>query len=142
MGALNRKNFIPVVLVALVIVIGLPVMIWLGFSRDSTGTTVQPNATNAVSTVAGVQAPGSDATIVQLVDFAFQPEDITVQKGQKISFQNTSPSQHEVVIDGGRVDSSPMQPGSMFTWTADKTGKFTLSCKIHPNQMGGTITVQ
>lgn len=84
---------------------------------------------------------------VDLVDFAFQSDNITIDEGTTVRWRNTTNTQHTVTPDGHsewseHVFSSGNQ-GATFEHTFDSAGEFPYFCSPHQAQgMVGTVTVQ
>lgn len=79
---------------------------------------------------------------VQIVDDdadGFQPQTVTVDAGQSITFVNLDDDPHTAT--GADFDTGIMQPGDLVTITIDEPGSFGYSCLIHP-VMIGTIDVR
>ncbi|MGE5595788.1 MAG: cupredoxin family copper-binding protein, partial [Hyphomicrobiales bacterium] len=83
----------------------------------------------------------ADDTDVSMVDFAFQPADITIGVGDSVTWTNNGVAPHTATADDNSWDSGTIHTGETFTRTFDSAGTFTYHCSIHPN-MVGTITVQ
>ena len=90
--------------------------------------------------VAAAGASTSSVVLVNVHDFAFSPDSVTVAKGTVVRFTNTGNSLHRVVSDDGSFDSHPLQPGHNATFTFTTVGVFHLHCEIHPT-MQMTVTV-
>lgn len=93
----------------------------------------------------GLAAAASAATMtVEMRDNTFQPQTITVNVGDTITWTNVGQRPHDATADNGAF-SSPrrMSNGQSFSWTATAPGTYTYVCTIHINQgMRGTIVVQ
>src|SRR5256885_1185740 len=72
---------------------------------------------------------------------AYQPDPVTVQAGQSITWTwEDQGNQHSVSADDGSFESCLQGAGSTFTTTFAKAGTYAYHCSIHP-QMKGTVTV-
>jgi plastocyanin len=83
---------------------------------------------------------------VQIINMAFQPQQITVPVGTTVTWTNADTTAHTVTAGTadaptGEFDSGNLDPGATFTYTFDQPGTFAYFCSIHPN-MVGTVTVQ
>ncbi len=85
-----------------------------------------------------VRAATSSVTIV---DFAFQPPDLTVNVNDTVTWTNNGPSFHTSTSDGGFWDSMLLLVGQSFPFTFANPGTFPYRCTIHPTLMRGVITV-
>ena len=76
-------------------------------------------------------------------NFVFQPDSITIQTGQSVTFKNTGQVPHTATADDGSFDKTPLNPGDSFTTPAFKTaGTFTYKCSFHASLgMTGKIIV-
>jgi plastocyanin len=102
--------------------------------------------------------PGSKTVDIQ--DFSFSPNNVTIKVGQTIVWNNKGPSAHYVVADDGSWNSGQLNPpgggggyypqstsGSTYQHTFDQAGTFTYHCQNHPSSdpqyanFTGTITV-
>jgi plastocyanin len=87
----------------------------------------------------GVQGVAGEP--VQIVDFAFDPADLTVAVGATVTWTNEDPATHSVVDRGGAFASPDLASGASFSFRSDEAGTFEYVCGIHPN-MTGTVTVE
>ena len=102
------------------------------------------------SPLAGACTPkGATATTASAVKLvadsqkqgAYQPDRVTVQAGQSITWTwEDQGNQHSVSADDGSFESCLQGAGSTFTTTFAKAGTYAYHCSIHP-QMKGTVTV-
>jgi plastocyanin len=88
--------------------------------------------------VVRAQAPASFD--VQVVDFEFQPANLTIPAGATVTWTNAGQRTHTVSADDGSFDSGRLDPGETFSHTFSEPGTFTYHCGFHP-EMQGTITV-
>ncbi len=78
---------------------------------------------------------------VEIVDFSFDPADLTVDVGESVTWTNDDSTAHSVVGAGGAFASPDIAPGTNFSTTFSQAGTFEYVCGIHPS-MTGTVTVQ
>ena len=118
----------------------------------------QPNATDQQ----GGQATGGAATaaatqgntggeeeteVVDVQDFQFQPDTLTVPVGTTVVFQNSDSAPHTATHgeDGAPADDAAfdinLEPGRSGEFTFSETGTYPTTCRIHP-EMNMTITVE
>lgn len=87
-------------------------------------------------------APPADGqgTAVSVVDFAFEPEEISVSPGTTVEWSYTEgSSRHTVTFDDGE-ESDELEPGDTYARTFDEPGAYPYVCFFHP-RMTGTVTV-
>jgi plastocyanin len=84
--------------------------------------------------------PGvSGSTIVVIRDFTFEPADVRVRAGERITWINCDPDQHTSSADAGQWASPLLSPGNGFTQTFATTGQFSYHCEPHPFMTGRVI---
>ena len=76
---------------------------------------------------------------VSIVDYAFQPADVTAKTGQVIAFTNTGQAPHTATVDGG-CTTPTIQPGKADGLTFSVAGTYKFHCSIH-SSMTGTIVI-
>jgi plastocyanin len=79
---------------------------------------------------------------IEIKDFAFNPQTITVKSGEKITWINRDEEPHTVVsVEKQWKKSSALDTDEKFTITAGAPGTYTYFCSVHP-KMTGTIVVE
>lgn len=65
---------------------------------------------------------------------AFQPEAISIARGDRLHFVNDDPYLHQIYIDDARLalDSPEQPPGTAIDVDFPAVGTFTVRCGIHP----------
>lgn len=95
-----------------------------------------------------IVAPQPSATLAQegqsveisVVDFAFEPETVTIPAGTTVTWRNDGDRTHTVTADDGSFDSGRLDPGESFSFTFTEAGAYAYFCGFHP-EMQGTIEV-
>ncbi|MGB9474628.1 MAG: cupredoxin family copper-binding protein [Candidatus Udaeobacter sp.] len=83
----------------------------------------------------------SKQNTIEIKDFAFNPQTITVKSGQTITWINHDEEPHTVVsVEKRFKKSSALDTDETFTITAGAPGTYTYFCSVHP-KMTGTIVV-
>ena len=83
----------------------------------------------------------SKQNTIEIKDFAFNPQTITVKSGQPITWINRDEEPHTVVsVEKQFKKSSALDTDQSFTITAGTPGTYTYFCSVHP-KMTGTIVV-
>src|SRR5437773_5468623 len=88
---------------------------------------------------------GGDAggkTQIEIKDFHFTPQILTVKSGEKITWINRDEEPHTVVsVEKQFKKSVALDTDQEFTITAGTPGTYTYFCSVHP-RMTGTIVVE
>jgi plastocyanin len=121
-----RKGLVLSVMVAAAIVL---LMVLGGCSSTKTTTPTTPKTTPSTGST----------TTVTMIDFAFQPANLTIKVGTTVKWVNNGAVAHEPAGQG--FDTGLIQPGASATHTFTTEGTFPYKCLIHPSVMTGTITV-
>jgi plastocyanin len=85
---------------------------------------------------------GTKQNKIEIKDFAFNPQTMTVKSGEKITWINRDEEPHTVVSVGKKFPkSSGLDTDQEFTITAGAPGTYEYFCSVHP-KMTGTIVVE
>jgi|SRR5471032_1539699 plastocyanin len=84
----------------------------------------------AFSLVLAIGPAAADAVVTQK-SRAFRPTDVTVNRGETVTFTNDDSYIHQIYVDG-LFDSDEKAPGENLNETFPKTGTFQVRCHIHP----------
>lgn len=71
---------------------------------------------------------------VAMAGLAFAPQELTVDRGTEVLFDNDDVAPHTVTADDGSVDSGTLNPGKAFTLSVDTPLEY--HCEIHPSMTG------
>jgi plastocyanin len=91
--------------------------------------------------VAPAAASTQAGQAVTIVNFDYQPDQLSVPLGTTITWTNTSDRPHTVTDRGGTFDTDPILPGATATVTFSTPGTYHVFCRINPSKMNGIITV-
>ncbi len=107
-----------------------------------TSTLVPPTSTQVATAVATATSTSIAQPIatVEMRDFAYMPEQITVTLGMSVSWTNSDQVYHTVTSDTGLFASGNIQQGQMYTRQFNDLGDFPYYCIPHPF-MTGTVHV-
>ena len=86
---------------------------------------------------------GGDAASgeVSIADFAFAPDSLRAQVGQRVTWENQDTGvTHTVTADGGAFNSGDLASGKRFSFVFGTAGSFAYHCAIH-RDMRGTVSV-
>lgn len=91
---------------------------------------------------ATVAASGDKTNKIEIKDFMFNPQKITVKSGEKITWINHDEEPHTVVSVGKKFPkSSALDTDQEYSITAGAPGTYEYFCSVHP-KMTGTIVVE
>lgn len=86
-------------------------------------------------------AAGDEAAAVEIADFAFSPDTLTVAAGSTVTWTNADGTTHTATADDGAFDSDRLAEGDSYEETFDEPGTYAYHCDIHRG-MEGTIVVE
>jgi len=85
---------------------------------------------------------GAKENKIEIKDFAFNPQNITVKSGEKITWINRDEEPHTVVSVGKQFKkSSALDTDQTYTIVAGAPGTYSYFCSVHP-KMTGMIVVE
>ena len=119
-----------------------------GDGGGSTATTTEAETSTAPDetspeTSGNAPAPSGEAVRaqkVEIVNFAYDPDPVTIQEGGKVTWLNQDSAPHTATADDGSFDTGTLEEGKLKSETFKDPGTFTYHCTIHPS-MHGTIEV-
>lgn len=88
-------------------------------------------------------APSGDAVRaakVEIDDFAYKPDPVTIEEGGKVTWVNRDSAPHTATAEDGSFDTGPIEEGKLKSETFKQSGTYKYVCSIHP-QMHGTVEV-
>jgi plastocyanin len=85
----------------------------------------------------GANARASASKRVSIVNFAFKPGTLRVNRGASVAFANTANTTH--TASSGSFDTKRIAPGTTVTVKFKKRGTFAYHCKIHPFMKGKVV---
>ena len=134
----------------------LAVLMLAGCGGDDSDTTTGEGAANAPAGGEQAQnppagdeqagdapAPSGDAVRsakVEIVDFAYEPDPVTIEAGGKVIWQNMDSEEHTATLDDGSFTTGALAEGKLKSESFKQPGTFTYFCEIHPD-MKGTVEV-
>ena len=84
------------------------------------------------------EKPATHTVVIEGVKY--EPETLTVKRGDMIVWINKDPFPHTVTAKGS-FDSHDIGAGRSWKYTARRAGEFAYICTLHPN-MKGTLKVE
>jgi plastocyanin len=89
-----------------------------------------------------VNSTGNKQNRIEIKDFAFNPQTLTIKSGETVTWINRDEEPHTVVsVEKQFKKSSALDTDQEFTITAGPPGTYTYYCSVHP-KMTGTIVVE
>jgi plastocyanin len=104
-------------------------------------------ATQEATTAAGASGTSSQTEVqVQMINTTFDPKEITIKAGTKVTWTNNDSTGHTVTSGtrgnpSGLFDSGNVAPGQTFSFVFDTPGTYNYYCQYHQG-MDGTVIVQ
>jgi plastocyanin len=92
----------------------------------------------ALAALLSTSAQAGSTKTVGIRNFAFHPGTLTIAKGTKVSFSNTSGIAH-TATDRGAFDTGRIANGDSVAVRFTQKGTFPYHCKIHPTMQGKII---
>ena len=93
------------------------------------------------SYAAGASAAGKPAIHPVVIEgVKYEPETLTVKRGDTVVWVNKDPFPHTVTSTGA-FDSHSIAAGGSWKYVARKAGDYAYTCTLHPN-MKGTLKVE
>jgi plastocyanin len=103
----------------------------------SSATTTKPSGNAA--------APSGDAVRaakVEIADFAYDPDPVTIEAGGKVIWLNQDSAPHTATAEDGSFDTGTLQQGKLKSETFKTPGTYTYVCQIHPSMRGTVVVVE
>ena len=78
----------------------------------------------------------SSSNAVEIRDFSYQPDTLTVAAGTTVTWTNDGTVPHTVTSNQRTFDSGDIAPGGTFSYTFDQPGSYPYHCTLHPSMQG------
>jgi plastocyanin len=98
-----------------------------------------PNANPAPAEAKPADQAASGNVDIQMKDFAFNPKELTIKVGTKVTWTNMDSAGHDVKAEDGSWGSDTLKSGQTFSMVFDKAGTFPYVCTFHPGMVGTLI---
>ena len=121
------------IIIGIIVVVG--VLIWGASTNWWQGSNILSTTPSPSTEIKSGEAD------VSIENFTFNPNDLKIAKGTKVTWTNNDSTTHNVTSDNGSLKSENIEPGNVFAFTFENTGTFSYNCSIHP-QMKATVEVQ
>lgn len=83
--------------------------------------------------------PATPAAEVNIDNFSFGPDTLTVPVGATVTWKNRDDIPHTVVSTDGVFKSKVRDTDETFSYTFSKAGAYPYFCSIHPKMVGKVI---
>lgn len=80
-------------------------------------------------------------TTVEIVEFLYEPEDLTVAAGSTVTWVNQDDAPHTATADDRSFDTESLSKGNEGEVTFDEPGTYAYFCEFHPF-MKATVEVE
>ena len=129
----------------------LPVLLSLAIALAACGGDSDSTSSSEAETAAGTTtesggsaaAPSGEAQRsekVEIVEYVYGPDPVTVQVGGKVTWLNKDTAPHTATADDGSFDTGTIERGKLQSETFKQAGTYPYFCEIHPT-MHGTVEV-
>jgi len=130
---------------ALLMMLAALLLVACGDDDSETTTTTEDAATAPVAGEAAEDAPAPSGDAVrsakvEIVDFAYSPDPVTIEAGGKVIWQNMDSAPHTATADDGSFDTGDLEEGKLKSESFKDPGTYPYFCEIHPD-MKGTVEV-
>lgn len=109
-------------------------------TSTATATATQGAKPTRTSTPTSTQKPSPTPVAgdgkVRIVDFAFQPVEITIHVGKSVEWENTGQFSHTATSDTGVWDSGFLAHNGKFSFVFNTPGDYPYHCSLHPGMTG------
>ncbi len=114
-------------------------------SDTSTVTEPAESSTEGNGQSANAPAPSGEAPRaekVEIADFAYDPDPVTVQVGGKVTWLNQDSAPHTATAEDGSFDTGTLEEGKLKSETFKQAGTYEYICQIHPDMHGVVEVVE
>ncbi len=118
-----------------------------GGDDSDTSTVTEPaeSSTEESGSNANAPAPSGEAPRaekVEIADFAYDPDPVTVQVGGKVTWLNQDSAPHTATAEDGSFDTGTLEEGKLKSETFKQAGTYEYICQIHPDMHGVVEVVE
>jgi plastocyanin len=89
----------------------------------------------------GTSAAAPGGATVRVKDFSFEPKQLTVPVGSKVTWTFQDSAKHNVTAKAPGLRSADLSGGASYSFTFAEKGSYAYVCSIH-QYMTGTVVVQ
>jgi plastocyanin len=99
----------------------------------------QAAAPAATPTTAPQSTPAGNEVKIDIQNFKFSPDTVTIKVGQTVTWTNQDSATHSVVALDGSWKSASLDNGGKFSRTFDTAGTYDYRCGFHASMTGKII---
>ncbi len=81
----------------------------------------------------------AEDVVVRIENFTFNPPELTIKPGTKVTWENADDIPHSIVEDNTKFRSKPLDTGETFSMTFTDVGEIGYFCGLHPHMKGKII---
>lgn len=81
------------------------------------------------------------ATAVEIIDFAFEPAELEIATGTKVTWTNSGGQPHTATAEDGSFDTGVLTTGKSASYTFTEPGTYAYVCTLHENTMQAVLVV-
>jgi plastocyanin len=110
-----------------------------GDESDTTVAEPAESPTEGSAQGTGGAAPSGEAPRaekVEIADFAYDPDPVTIQVGGKVVWLNQDSAPHTATAEDGSFDTGTLEEGKLESETFKQAGTYEYICQIHPDMHG------
>jgi amicyanin len=136
------------VIVAIIVVLGFVGYVALARNNDDSNNNDSMANMNASSSSSNSDTSSDKAVAtdkVEIEDFSFSPDVITVKVGTKVTWTNKDTVAHTVTADVSSADapsSELLGKDQSYSFTFTKAGTYAYHCQPHPNMTAKVIVTE
>ena len=108
--------------------------------ETTTSSATEESETTTEDAAAGGGGPAEESATVDIVNFEYDPVDVTVAAGGEVTWVNEDEADHTATVEPG-FDTGTLAKGDEKAVTLDEPGTYDYVCTFHPF-MKGTVTVE
>lgn len=108
---------------------------------DATTAAATTSTTTAEATTTGGGDSAEATDKIEIADFKYAPEAVTVKAGTEVTWTNEDDAAHTATADDSSFDTGDLDQGDSASVTFDDPGSFTYYCRFHPF-MKATVEVE
>ena len=124
--------------------VALVALLLTGCGGDGDDDKTSPASAPATTATETQQEAIPAVVKVSIGDNFYKPKDLTIKRGQSISWRNEGAVAHTVTSDTDsavKFDSGTLDPRGVYALKPTTVGKITYYCTIHGKVQSGTVTV-